>query len=61
MMAHGITDQVRGIWACTNAADRASLLFSCFAAIAAGALNPIIDSTSTELSAMVWHNILSTI
>ncbi|KAE9373724.1 hypothetical protein N431DRAFT_438906 [Stipitochalara longipes BDJ] len=50
MKRRGVSDQVRGIWACTAAADRASLLFSCFAAIAAGALNPLLTVRLSKLS-----------
>lgn len=42
MKRRGASDQVRDIWASTAVTDRASLLFSCFAAIAAGALNPLL-------------------
>ncbi|KAM5438481.1 putative ABC-type xenobiotic transporter [Microsporum ferrugineum] len=50
MKRHGFSSQLRGIWACTTAADRASLLFSCFAAIAAGALNPLLTVIYGQLA-----------
>ncbi|KAF2158045.1 P-loop containing nucleoside triphosphate hydrolase protein [Myriangium duriaei CBS 260.36] len=50
MKRRGVSDQVRGIWACTTAADRASLLFSCLAAIAAGALNPLLTVIYGQLA-----------